>query len=94
MHDAQKLFAEVHRQHAEVYCRFTQRHVCTCEQWDDTSSIDHSEHFAAELDDALGGLTREVSQATRMCSYPGSGGPCEGKAHGRWVSPWTPEETP
>lgn len=51
-----------------------------------------AEHVAAEVDKALGGLAREVSQATRMCSYPGSDGPCVGKHHGRWVGGWTPEE--
>lgn len=49
-------------------------------------------HLAEMVDAALGGLTREISQATRNCSYPGGGGPCEGKHHGRWVTDWTPEE--
>jgi hypothetical protein len=44
--------------------------------------------LAAEIDKALGGLTRETSHATRVCSF----GPCEGKSHHRWVSGWTPEE--
>ena len=49
-------------------------------------------HLAEMVDAALGGLTREISQVTRNCSYPGGGGPCEGKHHGRWVTDWTPEE--
>lgn len=63
------------------------RYRCRC---GDVSS-DYQAHVAAEVDKALGGLTREVSQATRNCSYPGSDGPCVGKWHGRWVSGWTPE---
>lgn len=38
------------------------------------------------------GLTREHSQATRNCSYPGGGGPCEGRHHQRWVSAWAPAD--
>ena len=47
---------------------------------------------AADIKARARGLTREVSQATRMCSYPGSDGPCVGKHHGRWIGGWTPEE--
>ena len=59
--------------------------------WNSRPEID-PEETAAEVVAALGGLTREVSQATRNCSYPGSDGPCVGKHHGRWVSGWTRQE--
>lgn len=36
-------------------------------------------------------LKRETSHATRQCSYPGSGGPCEGHAHTRFVTEWEPK---
>ena len=46
---------------------------------------DHLAQHAEEL-----GLKRETSHATRQCSYPGSGGPCEGHAHTRFVTEWEP----
>lgn len=45
-------------------------------------------HQADTVIAALGGLTREVSQASRICSLPG--GPCVGMHHARWVSGWLP----
>jgi len=99
MSDAQKLIAEVLRAHTDEGRLFTlgdsDWHVVMCQcgkEFGPPHGIgDHAEHVAAEIDKALGGLGREVSKGTRMCSYPGSGGPCEGKDHGRWVSGWTPE---
>lgn len=55
--------------------------------WNSRPEID-PEETAAEVVAALGGLTREVSQASRICSFPG--GPCVGKHHARWVSGWLP----
>lgn len=57
--DAQKVISKVHRLHLEVFDGFTQRHVCTCEKWDQEAPFDHSEHVSVEVDKALGGLTRE-----------------------------------
>lgn len=59
--------------------------------WNSKPELDPDE-VASAVVDALGGLEREVSQATRQCSYPGSDGPCVGKHHGRWVSGWSPED--
>ena len=50
----------------------------------------HQKHLAAEVDKALGGLTREVSKGTRVCSLAGA--EHEGMAHGHWIGGWTPEE--
>lgn len=59
--DAQKLIAEVHRAHWPQ-----RRHndvdlwtECRCGAGKFYNPADHSKHFAAEVDKALGGLTRE-----------------------------------
>jgi hypothetical protein len=92
------LITNVLREHARGGILFEDKkglfYRCKCGEptYVETGAPGFAEHVAAAVDAALGGLTREVSQATRQCSYPGGGGPCEGKNHGRWVSGWTTEE--
>lgn len=92
--DAQKRIAEVAHDHTHSidfdYC-YCGQSFFSGDGITGDGPRDWATHLAVEIDKALGGLRREVSKGTRMCSYPGSGGPCEGKDHGRWVSGWTPE---
>ena len=96
--DAQKIMAEVAAAHRLHYndCAVKDADFYTCECGMKTPLGDgvHAEwwdkHLAVEIDKALGGLRREVSKGTRQCSYPGSGGPCEGHAHTRFVTEWEP----
>ncbi|AGM28153.1 hypothetical protein MABM_17430 [Mycobacteroides abscessus] len=85
--DAQKLIAEVHQAHWP-----RRRHddvdlwtECRCGAGKFYNPADHSKHFAAELDKALGGLTRERSV---VAVYPDN----EGEPKCRFVSGWTVTE--
>ena len=91
-------FTAIQRKHWASYESGT--YACNECGWSGNKPADHALHVVdaqiAYLRDNLAqhadeiGLKRETSHATRQCSYPGSGGPCEGHAHTRFVTGWEP----
>lgn len=50
MTDIQRRIADILTEHAEVFDRFTQRHVCTCEKWASSDMpAEHESHVAGVL---------------------------------------------
>lgn len=97
MSDAQKLIAEVIAEHrGTVSCVGPDawESYCDCE-WssdyfyeggaEDEAQWEHDAHVAAEVDKALGGLTRKKAVVR---DYPDN----EGEPKSRWVSGWTVTE--
>lgn len=78
--DAQKLIAEVIGDHRyDISDVHVHRCVCGADIGRDPDALDM--HRGAEVDKALGGLTRQES-GPDGCAYP----------RGRWVSGWTVTE--
>ncbi len=60
MSDAQKLIAETMRAHRSFYVHGNDHDSCTGCKWKGCGDGEHDAHVAAEIDKALGGLTRET----------------------------------
>ncbi|OMC52528.1 hypothetical protein A5742_16390 [Mycolicibacterium fortuitum] len=74
MSDAQKLIADVARQHTRL--ESVHKVWCTCGKWEGRTG--HAEHLAAEIDKALGGLRSQPCHGIPI--YAGMR---------RWVSGWS-----
>ncbi|CQD25371.1 hypothetical protein BN970_07174 [Mycolicibacterium conceptionense] len=103
MSDAQKLIADVQRQHRRTlslddglsYCQGARAGQCNYLGGD---LSDFEAHLAAEIDKALGGLTREQRDADDCdCGHEAHPSFCDDycvrfdpdKAKSRWVSRWS-----
>ncbi|WP_235659891.1 hypothetical protein [Mycobacteroides abscessus] len=83
--DAKKLIAQTMRAHRSYYNHGDQYDRCTGCNWKGCGPDEHEAHLAAEVDKALGGLTRE-SDTCR----DGVGNVV--RVWDRWTSGWTVTE--